>query len=117
MLCVLSEIDGLIHSLGIYNLINMLCAIGFSNLAKYVIEVTKIYNYIMGDYWLLKVITRDEQKYFDLGKGSDRDGCILNEKLGLLQARWSFVNWDENLLTRFQHVNFAFHSILKWNNK
>ncbi|KAF5790119.1 putative xyloglucan 6-xylosyltransferase [Helianthus annuus] len=40
-----------------------------------------------------------------------------NEKLGLVQARWSFVSWDENLLTIFQHVNFAFHSILKWNNK
>ncbi|KAJ0733508.1 hypothetical protein HanPI659440_Chr11g0409051 [Helianthus annuus] len=79
ILCVLSEIDGLIHSLGIYNLINMLCATGFFNLAKYVIEVTKIYNYIMGDYWLLKVTTRDEQKYFDLGKRSDRDGCIVKD--------------------------------------
>ncbi|KAJ0892429.1 putative xyloglucan 6-xylosyltransferase [Helianthus annuus] len=64
------------------------------------------------------------------GKGSDRDGegsivkdykfgAIFdhNEKLGPVQARWSFVSWDENLLTIFQHVNFAFHSILKWNNK
>ncbi|CAK9168449.1 unnamed protein product [Ilex paraguariensis] len=32
-----------------------------------------------------------------------------NEELGLVQARWSFVNKDENLLTRLQHINLAFH--------
>ncbi|KAI3504914.1 hypothetical protein L1887_26700 [Cichorium endivia] len=32
-----------------------------------------------------------------------------NDELGLVQARWSFVNKDENLLTRLQHVNLAFH--------
>ncbi|XP_019152577.1 PREDICTED: probable xyloglucan glycosyltransferase 12 [Ipomoea nil] len=32
-----------------------------------------------------------------------------NEKLGLVQARWSFVNNDENLLTRLQLINLAFH--------
>ncbi|KAA8528436.1 hypothetical protein F0562_035791 [Nyssa sinensis] len=32
-----------------------------------------------------------------------------NEELGLVQARWSFVNNDENLLTRLQHINLAFH--------
>ncbi|OIT37690.1 PREDICTED: probable xyloglucan glycosyltransferase 12 [Nicotiana attenuata] len=32
-----------------------------------------------------------------------------NEDLGLVQARWSFVNKDENLLTRLQHINLAFH--------
>ncbi|CAL5383892.1 unnamed protein product [Camellia sinensis] len=32
-----------------------------------------------------------------------------NEEVGLVQARWSFVNKDENLLTRLQHVNLAFH--------
>ncbi|XP_031119330.1 probable xyloglucan glycosyltransferase 12 [Ipomoea triloba] len=32
-----------------------------------------------------------------------------NEKLGLVQARWSFVNQDENLLTRLQLINLAFH--------
>ncbi|XP_047321373.1 probable xyloglucan glycosyltransferase 12 [Impatiens glandulifera] len=31
------------------------------------------------------------------------------EELGLVQARWSFVNKDENLLTRLQNVNLAFH--------
>lgn len=29
--------------------------------------------------------------------------------LGLVQARWAFVNRDENLLTRLQNVNLAFH--------
>ncbi|XP_047307415.1 probable xyloglucan glycosyltransferase 12 [Impatiens glandulifera] len=32
-----------------------------------------------------------------------------NEDVGLVQARWSFVNKDENLLTRLQNVNLAFH--------
>ncbi|XP_073037717.1 probable xyloglucan glycosyltransferase 12 [Primulina eburnea] len=32
-----------------------------------------------------------------------------NEELGLVQARWSFVNKDENLLTRLQLINLAFH--------
>lgn len=32
-----------------------------------------------------------------------------NEDIGLVQARWSFVNKDENLLTRLQHINLAFH--------
>uniref|UniRef100_A0A5B7AKU8 Putative xyloglucan glycosyltransferase 4 n=2 Tax=Davidia involucrata TaxID=16924 RepID=A0A5B7AKU8_DAVIN len=32
-----------------------------------------------------------------------------NPKLGLVQARWSFVNKDENLLTRLQNINMCFH--------
>ncbi|RWR82907.1 glycosyl transferase family 2 family protein [Cinnamomum micranthum f. kanehirae] len=32
-----------------------------------------------------------------------------NEEVGLVQARWSFVNKDENLLTRLQNVNLSFH--------
>ncbi|KAH9619320.1 hypothetical protein KSS87_002806 [Heliosperma pusillum] len=32
-----------------------------------------------------------------------------NPNLGLVQARWSFVNKDENLLTRLQNVNLCFH--------
>ncbi|KAG8637967.1 xyloglucan glycosyltransferase 4 [Manihot esculenta] len=32
-----------------------------------------------------------------------------NPKLGLVQARWSFVNKDENLLTRLQNINLCFH--------
>ncbi|GKU97003.1 hypothetical protein SLEP1_g10184 [Rubroshorea leprosula] len=32
-----------------------------------------------------------------------------NPELGLVQARWSFVNKDENLLTRLQNVNLCFH--------
>ncbi|KAL5577458.1 hypothetical protein UlMin_019157 [Ulmus minor] len=32
-----------------------------------------------------------------------------NDDLGLVQARWSFVIKDENLLTRLQNINLAFH--------
>ncbi|KAJ6730183.1 XYLOGLUCAN GLYCOSYLTRANSFERASE 12-RELATED [Salix viminalis] len=32
-----------------------------------------------------------------------------NEEIGLVQARWSFVNKDENLLARLQNINLAFH--------
>ncbi|XP_042498065.1 probable xyloglucan glycosyltransferase 12 [Macadamia integrifolia] len=32
-----------------------------------------------------------------------------NDELALVQARWSFVNKDENLLTRLQNVNLSFH--------
>ncbi|RLN25241.1 hypothetical protein C2845_PM07G24190 [Panicum miliaceum] len=32
-----------------------------------------------------------------------------NEDVGLVQARWSFVNKDENLLTRLQNINLCFH--------
>ena len=32
-----------------------------------------------------------------------------NNELGLVQARWSFVNKDENLLTRLQYINLCFH--------
>uniref|UniRef100_A0A1D1XWQ7 Putative xyloglucan glycosyltransferase 6 n=2 Tax=Anthurium amnicola TaxID=1678845 RepID=A0A1D1XWQ7_9ARAE len=32
-----------------------------------------------------------------------------NDDLALVQARWAFVNKDENLLTRLQYINLAFH--------
>ncbi|XP_072980075.1 xyloglucan glycosyltransferase 4-like [Typha angustifolia] len=32
-----------------------------------------------------------------------------NPDLALVQARWSFVNKDENLLTRLQNINLCFH--------
>lgn len=32
-----------------------------------------------------------------------------NPELGLVQARWCFVNKDENLLTRLQNINLCFH--------
>ncbi|KAK7293962.1 hypothetical protein RJT34_16845 [Clitoria ternatea] len=32
-----------------------------------------------------------------------------NPQLALVQARWAFVNKDENLLTRLQNVNLCFH--------
>ncbi len=40
-----------------------------------------------------------------------RFGCWSqdNPELGLVQARWSFVNKDENLLTRLQNINLSFH--------
>ncbi|KAI9178316.1 hypothetical protein LWI28_025099 [Acer negundo] len=32
-----------------------------------------------------------------------------NDDLALVQTRWTFVNKDENLLTRLQNINLAFH--------
>ncbi|KAM7263977.1 hypothetical protein ACFE04_001660 [Oxalis oulophora] len=32
-----------------------------------------------------------------------------NDDLALVQTRWAFVNKDENLLTRLQNINLAFH--------
>jgi len=32
-----------------------------------------------------------------------------NPELALVQARWAFVNKDENLLTRLQNINLSFH--------
>ncbi|KAG0564447.1 hypothetical protein M758_8G107500 [Ceratodon purpureus] len=32
-----------------------------------------------------------------------------NPELALVQTRWSFVNKDENLLTRLQNINLSFH--------
>ncbi|KAI4355889.1 hypothetical protein L6164_004618 [Bauhinia variegata] len=32
-----------------------------------------------------------------------------NPELGLVQARWAFVNKDENLLSRLQNINLCFH--------
>ncbi|KAI7755056.1 hypothetical protein M8C21_030522 [Ambrosia artemisiifolia] len=32
-----------------------------------------------------------------------------NDELALVQTRWSFVNKDENLLTRLQNINLTFH--------
>ncbi|XP_022991332.1 probable xyloglucan glycosyltransferase 6 [Cucurbita maxima] len=32
-----------------------------------------------------------------------------NDELALVQTRWSFVNKDENLLTRLQNINLSFH--------
>ncbi|KAH9607929.1 hypothetical protein KSS87_018771 [Heliosperma pusillum] len=32
-----------------------------------------------------------------------------NPEVGLVQARWTFVNKDENLLTRLQNINLCFH--------
>lgn len=32
-----------------------------------------------------------------------------NDDLALVQARWAFINKDENLLTRLQNINLSFH--------
>ncbi|KAK1269159.1 putative xyloglucan glycosyltransferase 5 [Acorus gramineus] len=32
-----------------------------------------------------------------------------NPEIGLVQARWAYVNKDENLLTRLQNINLCFH--------
>ncbi|MCO5609450.1 hypothetical protein L7F22_063676 [Adiantum nelumboides] len=32
-----------------------------------------------------------------------------NDDLALVQARWSFINKDENLLTRLQYINLSYH--------
>lgn len=36
-------------------------------------------------------------------------GLQGKDDVGLVQARWSFVNKDENLLTRLQNINLCFH--------
>ncbi|CAL9062333.1 unnamed protein product, partial [Musa banksii] len=36
-----------------------------------------------------------------------------NPELGLVQAGWSFVNRDENLLTRLQYINLCFHFVVE----
>ncbi|TVU40945.1 hypothetical protein EJB05_14431, partial [Eragrostis curvula] len=60
------------------------------------------------DYEFVAIFDADFQPYPDFLKRTvphfkDNDG------LGLVQARWSFVNKDENLLTRLQNINLSFH--------
>lgn len=46
------------------------------------------------------------------GPASDpfRNAILQDQpELALVQARWTFVNRDENLLTRLQNVNLCFH--------
>lgn len=42
---------------------------------------------------------------------STNESCLLKGKddLALVQTRWEFVNKEENLLTRLQYINLAFH--------
>ncbi|XP_077214779.1 putative xyloglucan glycosyltransferase 12 [Tasmannia lanceolata] len=64
-------------------------------------------NYVK-DYEFVAIFDADFQPYPDFLKRTVphfKD----NEGLGLVQARWSFVNKDENLLTRLQNINLAFH--------
>ncbi|KAI5018819.1 hypothetical protein ZWY2020_043707 [Hordeum vulgare] len=60
------------------------------------------------DYEYVAIFDADFQPYPDFLKRTVphfKD----NEDLGLVQARWSFVNKDENLLTRLQYINLCFH--------
>uniref|UniRef100_A0ACD5U9T2 Uncharacterized protein n=1 Tax=Avena sativa TaxID=4498 RepID=A0ACD5U9T2_AVESA len=60
------------------------------------------------DYEYVAIFDADFQPYPDFLKRTVphfKD----NEELGLVQARWSFVNKDENLLTRLQYINLCFH--------
>ncbi|KAJ1287627.1 hypothetical protein BS78_02G024900 [Paspalum vaginatum] len=60
------------------------------------------------DYEYVAIFDADFQPYPDFLKRTVphfKD----NEDLGLVQARWSFVNKDENLLTRLQNINLCFH--------
>uniref|UniRef100_A0ACD5UYG9 Uncharacterized protein n=1 Tax=Avena sativa TaxID=4498 RepID=A0ACD5UYG9_AVESA len=60
------------------------------------------------DYEYVAIFDADFQPYPDFLKRTVphfKD----NEELGLVQARWSFVNKDENLLTRLQNINLCFH--------
>ncbi|KAF8714009.1 hypothetical protein HU200_028000 [Digitaria exilis] len=60
------------------------------------------------DYEYVAIFDADFQPYPDFLKRTVphfKD----NEELGLVQARWSFVNKDENLLTRLQNINLSFH--------
>lgn len=59
-------------------------------------------------YEFVAIFDADFQPYPDFLK------CTVphfkdNPELGLVQARWAFVNKDENLLTRLQNINLCFH--------
>ncbi|GAB2293739.1 Probable xyloglucan glycosyltransferase 12 [Dionaea muscipula] len=60
------------------------------------------------DYEFVVIFDADFQPYPDFLKRTVihfKD----NDEVGLVQARWSFVNKDENLLTRLQNINLSFH--------
>lgn len=60
------------------------------------------------DYEFVAIFDADFQPYPDFLKRTVTH-FKDNGELGLVQARWSFVNKDENLLTRLQNINLAFH--------
>ncbi|KAH9623664.1 hypothetical protein KSS87_002146 [Heliosperma pusillum] len=60
-------------------------------------------NYVK-DYEFVAIFDADFQPSPDFLKQT-----VDNEEVGLVQARWSFVNKDENLLTRLQYINLSFH--------
>ncbi|KXG34323.1 putative xyloglucan glycosyltransferase 10 [Sorghum bicolor] len=60
------------------------------------------------DYEYVAIFDADFQPYPDFLRRTVPH-FMDNEELGLVQARWSFVNKDENLLTRLQNINLCFH--------
>ncbi|CAN6196789.1 unnamed protein product [Urochloa humidicola] len=60
------------------------------------------------DYEYVAIFDADFQPYPDFLKRTVPHFKDSDE-LGLVQARWSFVNKDENLLTRLQNINLCFH--------
>ncbi|XP_075497020.1 putative xyloglucan glycosyltransferase 12 [Primulina tabacum] len=60
------------------------------------------------DYEFVTIFDADFQPFTDFLKRT-MPHFKDNAELGLVQARWSFVNKDENLLTRLQLINLAFH--------
>ncbi|XP_022743764.1 probable xyloglucan glycosyltransferase 9 [Durio zibethinus] len=64
------------------------------------------------DYEFVAIFDTDFQPTLDFLKRPVRH-FKDNEDVGLVRARWSFVNKDENLLTRLQNINLAFHFEVK----
>ncbi|XP_031492982.1 xyloglucan glycosyltransferase 4-like [Nymphaea colorata] len=60
------------------------------------------------DYEFVAIFDADFQPYPDFLKQTVPH-FKGNPELALVQARWSFVNKDENLLTRLQYINLSFH--------
>ncbi|XP_057983477.1 xyloglucan glycosyltransferase 4 [Malania oleifera] len=60
------------------------------------------------DYEFAAIFDADFQPNHDFLKGTI-PYFKNNPELGLVQARWAFVNKDENLLTRLQNINLCFH--------
>jgi cellulose synthase/poly-beta-1,6-N-acetylglucosamine synthase-like glycosyltransferase len=61
------------------------------------------------DYEFVAIFDADFQPSPDFLKKKTVPHFKGNEELALVQARWAFVNKDENLLTRLQNINLAFH--------
>lgn len=65
------------------------------------------YDYVK-DYEFVAILDADFQPNADFLKQTVPH-FKGNPEVGLVQARWSFINKDENLLTRLQNINLCFH--------